>query len=189
MLDEIELDRERSRVARERARREAARRDLERNAPRMVEGRRMRQRDLADDLHPHVQRGVGVLPRVVGELRPRVAHGASGNDTLAIWLIPARISRRWTTSSIRRSASAKSASASVPAGCTFVPARAAARRSAATRRPIATPASTPELRRIRSSRRRNRANAGCTASPTIRLLNTKQVSSLKAQLSIFLSLE
>ena len=72
MIDEVELDGERARAVRQRPRRQSARRDLQRNAPRMIQTRRTRQRHLAHDLHPHVQRGIGVLPLVVREGRPQV---------------------------------------------------------------------------------------------------------------------
>ena len=39
-------------------------------AQRVIERRRQRQRDLADDLRPHVQRRVGVLPASYGSARP-----------------------------------------------------------------------------------------------------------------------
>ena len=52
-----------------------ARRDQQRHAPGVVERRRLRQRDLADDLRPHVQRGVGVLPLVVWQGRPLFVFG------------------------------------------------------------------------------------------------------------------
>ena len=75
MVDEVELQRERSIAVRQRVRRQPARRDVERDAPAVIDRRRLRQRDLADHLRPHVQRRVGVLPRVVRQGGPEiVAH-------------------------------------------------------------------------------------------------------------------
>ena len=63
-------------AVRQRSRREPARGHLQGDAPRVVERRRLRERHLADDLQPQVQRRVGVLPGVVGEGRPAlVRHG------------------------------------------------------------------------------------------------------------------
>ena len=78
MVDEVELHGERAIAVGQRPRREAARRHLKRDGPGVVERRRLGERHLADDLRPHVQRGVGVFPGVVGERRPGfVGHGAS----------------------------------------------------------------------------------------------------------------
>ena len=76
VIDEVELHGERAIAVGERPRGESARRDLERDRPGVVERRRLGEGDLADDLRPHVERGVGVLPRVVGERRPGIVlHG------------------------------------------------------------------------------------------------------------------
>src|SRR5712691_7135950 len=44
----------------------------------MVRERRQAERELADDLRPHVQRGVRVPPAVERECRPRVLRGGHG---------------------------------------------------------------------------------------------------------------
>ncbi len=70
VIDEVEFHRERPASLRQRACREAARGDVQRDAPRMVQRRCVRERDLADNLRPHVQRRVRFPPGVVRQCRP-----------------------------------------------------------------------------------------------------------------------
>jgi hypothetical protein len=71
MVDEIEIDLEIPRAMRHRRGRQPPRGHIERHLPPMVDQRRVRQTDLADDLGQEVQRGATVLPLGVIELRPR----------------------------------------------------------------------------------------------------------------------
>jgi hypothetical protein len=71
LLDEIEVDAERSTVAvRHHRRRQAARCDVERNVPPVVEHRLLPQANLADDLRPTVQRLGRLLPLLIDQVRP-----------------------------------------------------------------------------------------------------------------------
>ena len=71
VIDEIEVDLERSRAIRYRRRRQPARGDVERHMPGMVQPGRLGQPDFADDLGPEMQRGIGVTPRRGRQFRPR----------------------------------------------------------------------------------------------------------------------
>src|SRR5579883_2817114 len=62
MTNKIEGDRERSVRMREQRRRETALCDLHRDIPEMIHPRRERERNLSDDLSPHMQCCIGVLP-------------------------------------------------------------------------------------------------------------------------------
>jgi hypothetical protein len=59
---EVELRDERALAAAHRLRREPPRREVERRVPPVIHERRVRERELADDLHPHVQGGISVAP-------------------------------------------------------------------------------------------------------------------------------
>ena len=72
MIDEIEIDLERSRTIRHRRRRQSARRDVERHMPGMIEPGRSGQPNLADDLGPELQRRTGSRHAAVGNS----GHGA-----------------------------------------------------------------------------------------------------------------
>src|SRR6185503_14177461 len=70
MLEKVERHGERSAFVREAPGPQTARCEVEGTPPAVVHRSRSCQRDLANDLHPHVQRGVGVLPRCVRKFRP-----------------------------------------------------------------------------------------------------------------------
>jgi glyoxalase family protein len=70
----IERDRDRTAIVRQGMGGQPARRREEGDVPEMIRSRRQRQRDLADNLRPHVQRGVGVAPRFQLECRPAFVH-------------------------------------------------------------------------------------------------------------------
>jgi hypothetical protein len=72
MLDEVELDLEAAFAVWNRRSRQPARGDVERDVPRMIEPRRARQPDLADDLRHEVKRFVGIAPCRIRKIRPRV---------------------------------------------------------------------------------------------------------------------
>ena len=101
VVDEVELDHERAPAMRQRPRGKTTRGDLQRDRPRMIDRRRLRERDLPDHLRPHVERRVGVLPSVVRQSRPWfVVH--ERHDTLrphARHLPAHRCDRRRQTSS------------------------------------------------------------------------------------------
>ncbi len=71
--EEVERDRDEATVNRQRKRGEPAGRDLQGGVPVMVRERRQAERQLADDLRPHVERGVGVAPPLERQGRPEVA--------------------------------------------------------------------------------------------------------------------
>ena len=75
--DEVEIDLERLAAERDRRGAEPARGDVQRHLPAVVEPRRQREADLADNLRPKLQRGRGVPPLGMIELRPEraVRHG------------------------------------------------------------------------------------------------------------------
>ena len=84
MVDEIEVDLERSRTVRHRRRRQSARRDVERHMPGMIEPGRFGQPDLADDLGPELQRRTGVTPRRRRQFRPRAVRIVAHARTLRV---------------------------------------------------------------------------------------------------------
>ena len=65
VIDEVEFDRKGSRAVRQRPGRQAAAGHMEGDTPRLIDGRRLGERHFTNDLHPHVQRRIGVLPFVV----------------------------------------------------------------------------------------------------------------------------
>src|SRR6185436_7134376 len=71
VVDEVELDRERSQPVRHRGRRQPPRGQVQRDVPPMVLPGREREPRLADDLHPHVKRVVGRLPFGERQAGPR----------------------------------------------------------------------------------------------------------------------
>jgi len=71
MVDEIELDLERSLANRHGRGTKPSRRHVEHDLPTMILHRRERESRLPDDLHPPMERGVGVLPLPERQLRPR----------------------------------------------------------------------------------------------------------------------
>ena len=75
MLHEVEVDLKRSVAVRDRRGRQAARRDVQRHLPPVIQRRREREADLADDLGPQVQRRDRGLPVTPRELRPERAAG------------------------------------------------------------------------------------------------------------------
>jgi hypothetical protein len=70
VLDKIEFHFEHSPLIRDGGARKPARVDVERHLPPVIDQRAQRQADFADDLCPHVQRGVGVLPGFERQCRP-----------------------------------------------------------------------------------------------------------------------
>ncbi len=74
MLDEVEVDVDRSIAERYRRRTEAARRHVESDVPGVVDPGRSGEPDLPDDLGPPVERRAGVLPALVGDSRPGGVH-------------------------------------------------------------------------------------------------------------------
>src|SRR5262249_44933446 len=70
MSYKIKADGECSVAVREQRCTKTARRNLQCNIPEMVHARRQCQRDLTDDLCPHVQCGVGSTPRFQRKPRP-----------------------------------------------------------------------------------------------------------------------
>ena len=70
VLDEVELDVEDTRSVRHRGRGQTSRADVEGDLPPVVDHRRVRESDLADDLGPHVQRVSGGGPLVDPQRRP-----------------------------------------------------------------------------------------------------------------------
>ena len=72
VVDEVEDDVERAPLVRNRGGGEATRRHVERHVPPMVLLRGERHPHLADDLRPHVERGVRVLPARERQRRPGV---------------------------------------------------------------------------------------------------------------------
>src|SRR5262249_12938552 len=83
MRDEVEGYRERPLAVRHGRGGEPARGDIERDVPPVVLHRRQREPRLADDLGPHVQGRVRVLPLGERQGRPggMCAHGSYSNDT------------------------------------------------------------------------------------------------------------
>jgi hypothetical protein len=69
---EIELESEEAAGVGQRPSGQAARRDMQCDRPAMIEGRRERQCNLAYDLRPHMQRGVGILPGIERERWPAI---------------------------------------------------------------------------------------------------------------------
>src|SRR5450756_1529696 len=80
MIDEVEVDLEAAHAVWNGRRRQPARGDIERDMPGMIEPRRAREPDLADDLGPQVQRFVSLPPRRERQFRPgglmRLAHAS-----------------------------------------------------------------------------------------------------------------
>src|SRR5262249_45179393 len=74
---------ERARAVRQQMRGQAARRDAEGDGPRVVDRRRLGKRNLADDLGPHVERGVRVLPGFVWKGGPLGAQRDDGGHARA----------------------------------------------------------------------------------------------------------
>ena len=72
MIDEVEHHAEGPVLVRQELRAQAPRRHQVGDGPAVVQRHAVRERDLADDLRPHVQGGIGVLPRLVRQRRPRV---------------------------------------------------------------------------------------------------------------------
>ena len=62
MVDEIEIDLKTARAVRDQRGGQASAGHVQRNVPPMVDRRRVREPDLADDLRPKMQRGTGVRP-------------------------------------------------------------------------------------------------------------------------------
>jgi hypothetical protein len=86
VVDEIELERERSSAVRERACGEASSRDLKGDSPGVVERRGLSQRHLPYHLQPHVKGLVGVFPEVEPQVGPEFVHFKS--STRRIFLFP-----------------------------------------------------------------------------------------------------
>ena len=87
MVDEVEIDLNNPRAVRHRRRGEPAGRDVERHAPPVADHRRERQSDFPDDLHPHVERRIGLSPRVQRQVGPdfciaRNRHGSFDHKNL-----------------------------------------------------------------------------------------------------------
>src|SRR5450432_142508 len=80
MIDEVEVDLEAAHAVRNGRGRQSARGDVQCDMPGMIEPRRAREPDLADDLGAQMQRFVSVAPRRGRQLRPwglrRIAHAS-----------------------------------------------------------------------------------------------------------------
>ena len=76
VIDEVELDFENAIAVGDGGSGEAARVDVEGNLPPVIDERGESEADFADDLSPHVERGVGVLPGREGQIGPGVADRA-----------------------------------------------------------------------------------------------------------------
>jgi hypothetical protein len=87
VVDEVEIDGKRALAQADRRRGEAARRQVERRAPAMIDPGGQLQPDLADDLQPHVQCRVGLLPLCDGgQFRPGLGEGGVVVGHRAPWL-------------------------------------------------------------------------------------------------------
>ncbi len=90
VIDEVEADLERPRSVWNRRRGQPARGHVERHLPRVIERRGPGEADLAHDLGHHVERGIGVLPSLVGQGRPdRTAGGGHGRSGRHVTLLVA----------------------------------------------------------------------------------------------------
>src|ERR1700692_280608 len=72
MIDEIELHLESSILVGYGRRRQSTRGDIEGDVPPVIHQRSQRLANFSDDLRPHVQRGVCILPSFEWQLRPSV---------------------------------------------------------------------------------------------------------------------
>jgi hypothetical protein len=70
VVDEIEQDLDCSGSIRDRECRKPARRDVERDLPPVIDCWAVGKPDLADDLSPHMQRLIRVLPLLIRQARP-----------------------------------------------------------------------------------------------------------------------
>jgi len=77
VVDEIEVNLEGAIAVWNRRGGQAMRRHVEHDMPGVIEPRRLREPDLANDLRPEVQRGVSVLPRRKGQVGPDFVAGGS----------------------------------------------------------------------------------------------------------------
>ena len=79
MINEIETNLEDVKAVRNRRSSQAACGEVERNVPRVVNPRRLREANLADDLRPHVERLRRLLPLRKRQSRPKLIAFVTGN--------------------------------------------------------------------------------------------------------------
>ena len=79
MLDKIEVDLKGACAMGHLRGSQSSCRDIKGDVPGMIEPRRLRQPDFADDLRPHLQRLARVFPGIEIKLRPEIAR-RHGND-------------------------------------------------------------------------------------------------------------